>query len=281
MRRGTGTVTERTGQRSLTEVAALVIVFSIIVFYHHGMKVIGIVMAMMAEAQPLCQALCAREIAGDDFLPTRTFEAEIAEIRTIITVNGIDPRFKVDSIGKETAALTTYALIRRFQPDLVISAGTAGGWARHGTEIGDVFLSRERIVHHDRRIDLAGYAEYGIGSYPVIDVSWLVEAASEHLTRVRSGIVTSSNSLDESESDARMIRSSGAEVKEMEAAAVSYVCELAGIPMMAIKAITDLVDAHAATADQFNANLEYASNRLTQAVTTVVELLGSDWSGQR
>ncbi len=235
-------------------------------------------MAMMAEARPLCEELKAQEVAGEDMLPTRTFQATVGEITTIISVNGVDPRFLVDSIGKETAALTTYALIRRFQPDLVISAGTAGGWARHGTEIGDIFVSDGSIVHHDRRIDLAGFAEYGIGGYPVYDATELVEALGRRLPRVRTGIVTSSNSLDESESDAQMIERSGAQVKEMEAAAVGYVCELAQVPVMAIKAITDLVDAHASTADQFNANLAYASDRLMKAVAAVIEILGSDRS---
>jgi 5'-methylthioadenosine nucleosidase len=243
------------------------------------MEVIGIVMAMMDEARPLCDALDAREIAGQDFLPTRTYETQVKGLKIIITVNGSDPRFSVDSIGKETAALTTYSLIRRFQPDLVISAGTAGGWGRHGTQIGDVFLSKDSIVHHDRRIDLAGYAEYGIGNYPVYDVTALVEALQQRLPHVRTGIVTSSNSLDESDTDAQMIERSGAQVKEMEAAAVGYVCELAGVPVMAVKAITDLVDAHAATADQFTANLEHASDRLRQAIVAILDILSSDGSG--
>ncbi len=233
-------------------------------------------MAMMAEARPVCEALGAKEIAGDEILPTKFFAAEQGETTTIIAVNGVDPRFEVDSIGKEAAALTTLALIRRFSPDLVISAGTAGGWARHGTEIGDVFLSEEALVHHDRRIDIAGFDVYGVGNYPVVEASGLVKKLSEQLPRIRLGIVSSSNSLDESDTDARMIQLSGAMVKEMEAAAVGYVCQLAQIPVMAIKAITDLVDAHAATADQFTANLEFAAARLQQVVVAVLQLLGSD-----
>ena len=231
---------------------------------------------MMAEARPLCEALGAQEIDGDEILPTRFFEARGSDVTTVIAVNGVDSRFKVDSIGKETAALTTLTLLKRFTPDLVISAGTAGGWSRHGTEIGDVFLSEGALVHHDRRIDIAGFDAYGLGSYPVMEVTALVQELGQQLPRIRTGIVTSSNSLDESESDARMIQLSGAKVKEMEAAAVGYVCQLADVPVMAIKAITDLVDAHAATADQFTANLELASVRLRQVVVAALQLLGSD-----
>jgi 5'-methylthioadenosine nucleosidase len=106
-----------------------------------------------------------------------------------------------------------------------------------------------------------------------------VQLLGQRLPRVRTGIVTSSNSLDESETDAQMILRSGAQVKEMEAAAVGYVCELARVPVMAVKAITDLVDAHTATADQFTANLEYASDRLRQAIVAILDILSLDGSG--
>ena len=36
------------------------------------------------------------------------------------------------------------------KPDLVINAGTAGGFQKHDTAIGDVFIS-SRVKNHDRR----------------------------------------------------------------------------------------------------------------------------------
>lgn len=63
----------------------------------------------------------------------------------------------------------------------------------------------------------------------------------------------------------------------MEAAAVAYVAELAGVPMLAVKAITDLVDHHTATAEQFAANLAMASSRLAEELVRVIQfLVGSD-----
>ena len=41
---------------------------------------------------------------------------------------------------------------------------------------------------------------------------------------------------------ARGAQESGAAVKEMEAAAVAYVAALFGTPLLAVKAITDIVD---------------------------------------
>lgn len=56
------------------------------------------------------------------------------------------------------------ALLQRLHPDLVINAGTAGGFAAKGAGIGDVFVSSV-IRNHDRRIPLPGYDQYGVGEY--------------------------------------------------------------------------------------------------------------------
>jgi nucleoside phosphorylase len=43
------------------------------------------------------------------------------------------------------------------------------------------------------------------------------------------------------------------------------------IPVLGLKAITDLVDHHTATADQFNANLTMASRRLAEKLLQVID----------
>lgn len=53
---------------------------------------------------------------------------------------------------------------QRLHPDLVINAGTAGGFGAKGAAIGDVFVS-SLIHNHDRRIPIPGYEAYGIGEY--------------------------------------------------------------------------------------------------------------------
>ena len=72
------------------------------------------------------------------------------------------------------------------------------------------------------------------------------------------------------------IEASGACVKDMEAAAVADVARLLGVPMLAVKAITDLVDAHAPTPDQFLANLGVATAQLREALLDMI-----DWCADR
>lgn len=221
---------------------------------------------MSSEAEPILTALNAQEISAVPLLPFKFYVVHRGECRIIISVNGVDNHHGVDSIGTESAALNTYCVIDRFKPDLVISAGTAGGWSARGAVIGDVYLSDQRFVHHDRRIGIAGYAEYGIGSYPAVPVSALAQVLN-----VKQGIVTTSNSLDENDDDRRLIAESGGSVKDMEAAAVAYVCEMMSTPVMAVKAITDLVDHPTATAEQFTANLTMASQRLGESLLKIMD----------
>jgi nucleoside phosphorylase len=134
-----------------------------------------------------------------------------------------------------------------------------------------VYVSRDRFVYHDRRIDLPGFREYGLGEFPAVDASRLA-----HELDLEQGIVTTSNSLDENDDDRRLIAASGACVKDMEAAAVADVGRLLGVPVMAVKAITDLVDSHVATGEQFLANLELAIARLRDALVRVI-----DWCAVR
>ena len=230
---------------------------------------VAVVMAMRAEAAGVLQQLGARSVDGPVPLTFEWFEADRDGIRVIVAVNGVDPRTGVDSIGTEAAALNTHEVISRFAPSLVISAGTAGAWTRSGGRVSDLYVSWPPGVRHDRRIDLDGMREYGIGSHPV----WDGAPALADALGARLGIVTTGNSLDESDTDREMILSLSGEVKEMEAAAVAQVCALHGVGFVAVKAITDLVDDPAPTSEQVLANLARASSRPAGAVPATVDHL--------
>ena len=72
---------------------------------------------------------------------------------------------------------------------------------------------------------------------------------------IKTGVVTTSDSLDNTGRDMELMLSEGAVVKEMEAAAVAWVCKQINIPFVALKGVTDLVDGGAATREEFDSNL--------------------------
>jgi len=183
----------------------------------------------------------------------------------IVAVAGAHPRFKVDSIGSVAAALLTHELVERFSLSRLINAGTGGGFAARGGAIGDVYLGADVTVFHDRRIQLAGFDKMGRGHFPVESDAGL---AARH--GLKLGIVSSGDSLDCTAEDMRHLLELGASVKDMEAASIAWVCERRGVPLVLVKAITDLVDLPEATASQFEKNYPGAVKNLAEAVEHVV-----------
>lgn len=231
---------------------------------------IVIQMAMRAEAAPVIERL-GLEAAGA--WPGMHFEAHEGRVEgepVALAVAGEDPRHKVDAIGTQPSTLLAHLAIERWSPRLVVSAGTAGGFGAHGAEIGDVYLSERTVVFHDRRIDLPGFHDYGIGSYPCMDATPLAQALGMKL-----GVVSTGNSLDLPEADLDVMRRTGARVKEMEAAAIAWVCELHDVEFLAVKSITDLLDGEHPTGEAFLANLRLASGRLAEAIQALMPRLSS------
>lgn len=234
-----------------------------------------IVMAMEAEAAPLTDALGAQPLDPPVWatgLPCQLSHAPKAEGRpdVLLAVNGTDPIYGVDAVGSTAAALTTHVALNldRPRPDLVLSVGTAGGWLRAGAEIGDAFLAWPHFACHDRRIPLPGFDVMGNSELPAADLR-----SHASVLGCRLGIVTSGDSFDESPTDRERILANGAEVKEMEAAAVAWVGHLHGVPTGALKTITDLVDSPVATEAQFVENLATAAETLRRKTLALLERL--------
>jgi nucleoside phosphorylase len=198
-------------------------------------------------------------------LPALVHSGEFSGTVVDLVVNGVDARFGVDAIGTVPAALTAWTGALEQRSTLIISAGTAGGFARHGANIGDIYLSEGPLVFHDRRIPLAGFEAYGRGSLSCMEAGPLARALGLKLGRFTTG-----DSLDLCDADAAAIESSGAAVKDMEAAAVAWVAHLLGVPFLGVKAITDLVDGPHPTADQFVLNLDRAVAELADALPRIL-----------
>jgi len=228
---------------------------------------IVIQMAMRAEAAPVIERLGLDPCQGLG-LGFDAYEGEVETEHVALALAGVDERFGVDRIGTQPATLLAHLAIERWQPRLVLNAGTAGAFATHGASVGDVYLSRPPVVFHDRRIAIPGFDAYGVGSYACADPTTLARELG-----LETGVVTTGNALDLLETDLEMMRASGARVKEMEAAAIAWVCGLHDVDLIALKAITDLVDTEHPTEEAFLANLALASARLAEAVERVVRHL--------
>eukprot|EP00884_Botryococcus_braunii_P016712 jgi/Botrbrau1/3724/Bobra.0363s0009.1 len=233
-------------------------------------KTVLVLIAMEAEAAP---AVVELGLTRDDPprikppAPCISYSGTKFGLNIHLVCNGKCTVYGVDNVGTVPAALTAYLAAQEFRPDLVISAGTAGGFGSKGAAIGDVFLATG-FANHDRRIPIPGFLEYGRWAYDAIPAPMLKAAL-----QLKDGVVTSSNSLDWTSEDMQRMSENNAAVKEMEAAGIVWVTHLFDLPFLALKSITDIVDGHRATQDEFLENLHKASEALEGALTKALEFI--------
>lgn len=162
------------------------------------------VFAMEAEAEPFRTRLGLEPV--DNIVensPCKLYSGTYKGASVTVAMNGKCPTFGVDNVGTTPAALTTFLAINQVHPDIVINAGTAGGFKRKTAAIGDCFVSTT-VKHHDRRIPIPGFTEYGIGSYPSVSCPNLVKSLN-----LKSGVVSTSNSLDHCDMDDKLMLENG------------------------------------------------------------------------
>jgi adenosylhomocysteine nucleosidase len=170
-------------------------------------------------------------------------------------------------IGKVAAATTATTLIERFGVTRMVFTGVAGGLAPH-VNVGDVVVARE-FVQHDmdasplfprHEVPLTGMTHFPadatlrdallvaaplaladlVQSLPPSD--WLglaLDAAQVHQGLVASGDRFVSTNLESSELQRRLPQ---ALAVEMECAAIAQVCHDYGVPLAAVRTISDRAD---------------------------------------
>jgi nucleoside phosphorylase len=236
------------------------------------MQSIALQIAMQQEAQGILDALGLKpRKSPQPRLPFVYYGGRVNGLSVVASVSGKDPRYGTDNIGLESAALQALALIQDFKPSLIVNAGSAGSFASLGAEVGDVYLSRDCFVFHDHRVPLGDFAPRGQGRFPSSDTAKLAD-----ILGLKRGIVSSGSSLDYTERDLEVFHSLGATLKEMEAAAIAQVGDWLGVPVMAVKAVTNLLDHTPDSARAFALNLERACAALTLQVPRVVRQIAAD-----
>lgn len=225
---------------------------------------------MEAEAKPFIQRFGVKEVENYfSPLPCRLFQHENIAPDSTLSIVTLGHQHERDLVGCEAASVATLAAVERLKPDLVVNSGTCGGWERKGAEIGKVYIA-DSVMFHDRRIPGDDdWGTQGLGNYPV----W--EKSTDIATQMGldTGRVTTGSSLDLQPCDEVIIEREGGELKDMEGAAVAFVCSLMHVPILLIKSVTDLCDDSAPTLESFLNNLKKASENLSEANARLLELL--------
>ena len=231
---------------------------------------------MEAEAAPFIEHL--KLSVDEGFFPSKApfkaYRGGYNECAITVVTNGKDNVYdtNVDNVGTVPAATATFLALQKLDSDssmesadLLINAGTCGGFQAMGAEIGDVFLTTAS-ANHDRRIQIPGFDKYGVGKLDSIGTTNLAAALN-----AKQGLCTTSNSLDHNEDDDLNMKENNASVKDMEAAAIAWSCGLYGTPHFGVKVVTDIVDGDRPTQDEFLENLQSAAKSLQSALPKVID----------
>lgn len=252
----------------------IVSVSSALVLEKMAVKHVLVPIVMEQEASPFVEHLELTPV--DDFFPSHTpflaFSGSLSDTKVTVITMGKDSVYEtgVDNVGTVPSSLAVFLAIEKMKAgetpvDLVLNGGTCGGFISKGGEIGDVYLTTG-VANHDRRIGIPGFDKYGIGSLS----SEFDPAPMADSLGYKTGVCTSGNSLDSTETDDKHMKDNDASVKDMEAAAIAWVCKMNNLPYLGVKVITDLVDGEVENAEAFLENLASAAKSLQAALPKVL-----------
>lgn len=232
-----------------------------------GLVKICIYMAMQSEAKTFLNNFNFVENKKKSPFSFKKYSFKNSYYDINMYVGDEDKKFKVQSVGTIPAAIAVDEMLRTFIPDLVINAGTAGGFKSRGASIGDVYIA-DKTQFHDRRIEIPGYPEYGC---------YLLNHSAQYHQKVikqlglKAGLLTTGDSLDYIEADKVLAEGNKAVIKDMEAAGIAWVCEHYNKPVIFIKSVTDIVDGPHATVGEFLTNLDQASKNLSKTLISLID----------
>ena len=143
-----------------------------------------VVIAMEAEAAPLLKMLNLTIIPSLSKSAPCIIHSGLHKGCTVsVVTNGKCSKHGVDNVGTVPAALSTFLAIHQLSPDLIINAGTAGGFNKKGASIGDAYIC-SHMKNHDRRIPIPGFTEYGTGCYTAFPSPNIIEVSIQSTQKV-------------------------------------------------------------------------------------------------
>lgn len=228
---------------------------------------VGIIGAMDEEVELLRSKLVNRKdtsLAGSEF-----YQGQIDHLEVVLLKSGI---------GKENAAMGTTLLIEKFQPDVIINTGSAGGF-HNDLNVGDVVISSQ-VRHNDVDVTIFGY-EYGqvprMPAFYTPDeklVSYAKKSAEKiGGIQVAHGLIASGDSFMSDPDRVEYIRTKLPDLyaAEMEAAAVAQVAHQFEVPFVIIRSLSDIAGKDSNISfDQF---LETAAKNSAELILFMLEEL--------
>ena len=155
-------------------------------------------------------------------------------------------------LGKVNAAVVSTLLIEKFECELLLFSGVAGG-IDPGIEIGEVIIGESLIQYDYGTLKNRELLPFRPGSIPTgeskNELEYSLDPKIKHkikvsLPNVRMGIILTGDVLLQcEETQKELFEKYGAQAIDMEGAAVAQVAEQFGIPAIVVRCLSDLAGA--------------------------------------
>jgi len=186
---------------------------------------IGIVVAMPEELRPILRRFATHRKEQTGQFPVY-----------LLRLDGRSLTIIQSGMGVQKAAAATNELIRYATPRILISAGFAGG-VRKGLAVGDVVLAGQSLALSEGVLSDAGT----LGSESLLAA--LAEHFSGHPFRIAGGTtITTRSIVRKRTADQQIAQEIVNPVLDMETSAVAETAARNGIPLVAIRAISDAAE---------------------------------------
>ena len=191
-----------------------------------------------------------------------TVESRICGRRTVRgSLNGEDYFVVVSGVGKSNAAAATQLAIMETETDCIYNIGVAGG-LEQSMNIGDIY-----------EISSAVQYDFDLTQINGTPMGTLNERASPFIPCAGDGrferkILGTGDRFNDDKTDAELLESIGASLRDMEGAAMAHVCETAGVEFISYKCVSD-IRGSGSTAAQYMDNLKNCLEILTKFAITI------------
>lgn len=197
---------------------------------------IGIIGAMAVEVEALKASIT--ELKTETISTVDYHTGKIANTEVVVAVAGV---------GKVNAAVSTQTMILKFNPDLIINIGVAGGLSPE-LSIGDIAIATS-VAEHDMDTSALGDE---VGFITGIDRVYMQcdenmreliyqSAINIDGINVKKGVIVSGDQFISSQEQRDKILKffPDAIAAEMEGASIGHVCTMANKPFAVLRAISD------------------------------------------
>jgi len=197
---------------------------------------IAIMGAMPEEVAPILKKL--DNVKEIEYAKNRYYNATYKETEVVVAYS---------KIGKVFSTLTASTMLQKFDCDVLLFTGVAGG-VNPALKIGDLVVA-SKLSQHDLDITIFGHAHGFVpeGSvYVESDKKLLAlskEVAKEMGVSLREGIIATGDQFVADEARKEFISTTfKADALEMEGASVAVVCDALGVPFFILRSISDTAD---------------------------------------